>query len=155
MPIRITEYSNGPRGTWAFVDVVRKSDRLTFARGWTIPLPATSGGFALLRRMNWLATSFWLATAFALIASTTCAAVLESCPVAFVPRSTSRSLPTMLTVSGAFGTAGWRNSAVMSLPPSWPHAREVSTTALSWPRRVFGVTPVPKAPDIVAWARRW
>ena len=34
----------------------------------------------------------------------------------------------MPTVSGALGTPGFRNSAVMSLPPSWPQARDVRTT---------------------------
>ena len=38
-------------------------------------------------------------------------------------------MPVTVTASGEFGTSGLRNSAVMPLPPSWPHARDVSTTA--------------------------
>ena len=59
---------NGPRCTWAFVAVLRKSDRLTFARGWTMPPPA------LPRYVS--ATTSALAAGLALIAPTTCAAVL-------------------------------------------------------------------------------
>ena len=39
-----------------------------------------------------------------------------------------RSFPLMATVSGELATPGCLNSAVMSFPPSWPHARDVSTT---------------------------
>ena len=37
-PIRMTEYSNGPRSTCAGAS--RKSDKFTFGRAWTIPAPA-------------------------------------------------------------------------------------------------------------------
>ena len=65
--------------------MVRKSDRLTFARGCTIPVPGTIGGFALLTRVNLSATTSWLAPGWALIASTTCAPVLEGWLAASVP----------------------------------------------------------------------
>ena len=105
--------------------------------------------------MNWL-DQRWLAAGLALIAATTCAAVLVGAPAASVAEETTRSLPATLTVSGEFGAPGLRNSAVMSLPPSWPQAREVSTTALSWLGRVFGrAAGAERSPDIVACARRW
>src|SRR5215208_7950409 len=89
LPIRITEYSNGPRWTWLFVGVVRKSDRLTFARGCTMPAPGTgAGGGFVLTRVNRFATTRRLAAALALIASTTCALVLVSAPAALVARLT-------------------------------------------------------------------
>ena len=154
LPIRITEYLNGPRWTWAFVAVVRKSDRLTFARGSTTPSPAFP------RYVT--ATSFAFASGLALIAATTCAAVLVSAPVPSVASRTSRSLPVTCTDSGASSWPGWMNSAVMSLPPSWPHARDVSTTARDCSSRpgpgglVLGIAlPGSRVPLIVACALRW
>jgi hypothetical protein len=67
--MRITEYSNGPRGTCAFVEVSRKSDRLTRARGCTIPVPGTID--ELLTRVKRFATTSSRASGSALIASTT------------------------------------------------------------------------------------
>ena len=46
------------------------------------------------------------------------------------------------TASGRSAPGRLTNSTVMSLPPSWPHAAELSTTA-AWP-----------VPPIVAWALR-
>ena len=151
--IRSTEYSNGPRWTWAFVAVVRKSERLTGNRGCTMPVPGTIGGVTfVLTRVKTFATRIWLA-GLALIAFTTCWPVLVSAPVASVASATSTWLPVRVTVSGAFGTPGLRNSALMPLPPSWPHAREVRTTAPAC-RAVVGVLPGSVVAAIVAWARR-
>ena len=63
----------------------------------------------------------------ALIASTTCAAVLVIA-VSLRPRSTVIALPATVTPSApaAPGSLSW---TVMSLPPSWPQAFEVMTTA--------------------------
>ncbi len=152
MPIRITEYSNGPRSTWAFVALVRKSDRLTRARGCTMPVPGTM--LELLTRVNTLALTSRLASAWALMASTTWAPVLVSAPAALVARFTTMSVPVTLTLSGELGALGLRNSAATALPPSWPHAREVSTTAPAcW--LPAGVLPAGVVPAIVACARRW
>jgi hypothetical protein len=65
------------------------------------------------------------------------------------------SFPITATESGESGTLGFRNSAVMSLPPSWPQAREVRTTA--WDCAVPPVTVLPGGvvPAIVACALRW
>ena len=71
-----------------------------------------------------------------------------------------RSLPLTLTLSGAFAAPGLTNAAVIALPPSWPQAREVSTTArvaAAWPAALFAnALPGSNAvPSIVACARRW
>ena len=116
-------------------------------------MPGTIGGLALLTRVKTFATRIALA-ALALIALTTCCPVLVSAPVASVASDTSMWLPVRVTLSGAFGAPGLRNSALMSLPPSWPHAREVRTTAPAC-SAVVGVPPDPVAPAIVACARRW
>ena len=97
LPIRITLYSNGPRFTFAFVAVVRKSDRLPFVRPWTIPAPAFPRYVC--------ATSFAKA-GLALIAATTSAAVLASAAAASVARLTARSLPVNVTESGELATPG-------------------------------------------------
>ena len=73
--------------------MVRKSDRFPFVRDCVMPAPA------LPRYV--VATSFAKA-GLALIAATTCAAVLVSAPVGPVPRRTLRSLPANVTVRGEF-----------------------------------------------------
>jgi hypothetical protein len=67
---------------------------------------------------NVCATTSSLASALPLIAAATCAAVLETAPLASVARLTRMSFPDTSTDSGEFATPGSRNSAVMSLPPS-------------------------------------
>jgi hypothetical protein len=103
-----------------------------------------------------------LACALPLIACTTCAAVLVSWPASFVASPTVMSFPSTVTVSGALGTPGLRNSARIWLPPSWPQAREVSTTAWLRARMAAGLvveldsaTPEGVVPAIRACALRW
>src|SRR5690348_2467349 len=134
----MTEYSYGP--CWTLGS--RKSDRLTFARGCATPAPA------LPRYVS--ATASALAAGLALIACTTCAAVLESAPVAFVARLTTMSLPVTLTDKGELGAPGLRNSAVMSLPPSWPHARDVRTTVWLCAVAPDGALPIGSPPLMFA-----
>ena len=129
------------------------------ARGCTIPLPGTIGSgfcvFGALTRVNTFATSRFRAAALALIAAATWSPVLLGLPAGSVPSSTTRSSPVTVTVSGELGAPGLRNSAVMSLPPSWPQDREVRTMAPAWSARA-GMLPVGVwLPAIVAWARRW
>ena len=69
------------------------------------------------------------AAGLALIAATTCAAVLVSAPVSLVARLTTMSLPVTATLSGELFAPGFLNSAVTSSPPRWPHSLAVSTTA--------------------------
>ena len=112
------------------MEVVRKSDRITRARGCTMPDAGHDRRLHVVdTRVNTFATTSWLAAGCALIASTTWAPVLERAPDASVPRFTTMSLSVTATLSGELAALGFRNSALMSLPPSWPHAREVSTTA--------------------------
>ena len=80
---------------------------------------ATTPAPALVRYLE--AVTSAAASAEALIASTTCAAVLVAVT------STVIALPATATLSAAPA----RSWAVMSLPPSWPQAFEVSTTAWS------------------------
>ena len=117
-------------------------------------MPGTIGGFVLDTRVKTFATTSWLAAAFALIAATTSSPVLVRAPDRSVARFTVISVPVTSTLSGEPGAIGLRNSAEMALPPSWPHAREVSTTAPAC-RLVAGVLALPVVPAIVAWARRW
>ena len=100
----------------------RKSDRFTFVRGCTTPVPALPRYVTALTRA--------LDAGEALIASITCAAVLARSPSASVPSVTRMFVPRTATLRGEFAAAGSRISTVMSLPPSWPHALEVMTTAL-------------------------
>ena len=65
--------------------VVRKSDRLTFARGWTMPSAGVAAEGQRHRER--------VRAGLALIAATTCAAVLDSAPVASVARLTRMSFP--------------------------------------------------------------
>ena len=58
----------------------------------------------------------------ALIAATTCAAVLVIAPVASVARLTVMALPVTVTASGALFAPGFTSWAVRLLPPRWPHA---------------------------------
>ena len=84
------EYSNGPRWTWAFVAVVRKSDRLTFARGCTMPCPDVAAVAARVKRRHELLRRAGLA----LIASTTCVAGAGERPGGVGREATTtRSLP--------------------------------------------------------------
>ena len=76
-------------------------------------------------------------------AAATCAAVLAGAPEASFARRTRIALPATSTPSGRFAPGRSTNSTVMSLPPSWPQAAELTTTALC---------PVP---PIVACAFRW
>ena len=103
------------------------------------------------------ATTSPLASPSPLIASTTSAAVLEGAPAASVPSMTMMPLPTTLTLRGEFAARGVRNSAEIMLPPSCPHAREVSTTARSSAPWTSSSTSSPGSivPAIVACARRW
>jgi hypothetical protein len=71
------------------------------------------------------------AAADALIASTTCLAVLVTAPPASVASVTVIALPSTATLSGV-EAPGLTSSAVTSLPPSWPQATDVSTTACAW-----------------------
>ena len=71
-----------------------------------------------------------LAAGLALIAATTCAAVLLTAPAASVPSVTLIARPETSTASGAFAPEPATSCAVRPLPPSWPQAFEVSTTAL-------------------------
>ena len=64
-----------------------------------------------------------LAPGLALIAATTCAAVLVGPPLAFVARFTVTRLPSTNTESGWFAALGFTNSAITLLPPRWPHSR--------------------------------
>ncbi len=64
------------------------------------------------------------------------------------------SLPFTATLSGAFAHRGFTNAAVMSLPPSWPQARDVSTTVAGC-SAPLGVLPGRVAPAMFACARRW
>jgi hypothetical protein len=71
-----------------------------------------------------------------------------------------RSLPLTVTLSGELATPGLVNAAVIALPPSWPHARDVSTTArvaAACPAALFGneLPGLNAVPSIVACARRW
>ena len=91
------------------------------ARTGTTPAPA------LLRYVMALTSAD--AAGLALIAATTCAAVLVSAPVSLVARLTTMSLPVTATLSGALLAPGFLNSAVTSSPPRWPHSLVVSTTA--------------------------
>ncbi len=101
---------NGPRATLA--GALRKSDRLTRARGWTIELP-------VMPRYV-VAESSAAASGLALIAATTWAAVELRAPAASVARKTSTSLPLTATLSGWLLPVWLRNSAMTWLPPSWP-----------------------------------
>ena len=117
--MRYTRCWNGPRCTCA--GALRKSSRFTLARTGTTPAP-------VLPRYVVALTSA-AAAGLALIAATTCAAVLVSAPVSLVARLTTMSLPVTATLSGALATPGFLNSAVTSSPPVWPHSNAVSTTA--------------------------
>src|ERR1700754_2791560 len=124
LPMRSTRCWNGPR--WTLAGAFRKSDSATRARTGTTPAPALPAhGYAVTSA---------LAGALALMAATPCAAVLVSAPLEFVARLTVMSLPVMsfgatATLSGESATPGLRNSARIWLPPSWPQALAVSTTA--------------------------
>ena len=85
LPIRSTRCWNGPR--WTLGGAFRKSDSCTRARTWTTPAPALPA--------HVYAVTSALAASLALIAATTCAAVLVSAPVEFVARLTVMSLPVM------------------------------------------------------------
>ncbi len=63
-------------------------------------------------------------------------------------------LPSTSTWSGWSGAFGLRNSAETALPPRWPQAVDVSTTAPLC-CAPGGVLPGPVVPAIVACARRW
>ncbi len=77
----------------------------------------------------------------ALIASTTWLAVLVTAPAASVAAWTVIALPLTETVSGTFAPS-LTICAVRLLPPSWPHALEVRTTARAW-SAVAGVDVLP------------
>ena len=83
------------------------------------------------------------AAGLALIAATTCAAVLASAPVAFVARLTTMSLPVTTTLSGASAAPGLRSSIDRLLPPSWPQAVDVTFIAEATP----GPVRVPTWPE--------
>ena len=69
------------------------------------------------------------------IAAATCAAVLASAPAAFLASSTRIALRSSTsTASGRSAPGRLTNSTVMPLPPSWPQAAELTTTA-DWPGR--------------------
>jgi hypothetical protein len=68
------------------------------------------------------------AAAPASIAATTCPAVLVSAPPASVARDTTMALPLTATDSGEDAAPGSRRSIESALPPSLPHARDVTTT---------------------------
>ena len=75
-----------------------------------------------------------LAAGFALIASITCAAVLDRSPVGVrAERDEDVRCRSTATISGEFAAPGSRSSAVMLLPPSWPHALDVRTTRARLP----------------------
>jgi hypothetical protein len=67
----------------------------------------------------------------ALIAATTCAAVLVIAPLSSVAACTLITLPATETASGLEAPL-LTIAAVRLLPPSWPQAFEVSTTARGW-----------------------
>ena len=98
-----------------------------------------------------------VASGSALMAATTCAAVLVTAPVSLVARLTVIALPETVTPSGRLLAPGLRSSTVTSLPPSWPHAPEVSTTA--WLAAAVASAEVPPAYGVVvptiACALRW
>ena len=116
----------------------RKSDRFTFVRGCAIPVPAAPRYV--------IALTSALAAGLAAIASMTCCAVLDRSPSASVASVTRTSLPIAETISGELAAAGSRSSAVTLLPPWWPHAREVRTTALV-AELPAAVLPEPDSPE--------
>ena len=100
----------------------RKSDRFTFVRGCTIPVPASPRYV--------IALTSALAAGLALIASMTCAAVLDRSPVGVRRQRDEDVRPDDRDDQRRVRDAGSRSSAVTLLPPSWPQALDVRTTAL-------------------------
>ena len=81
---------------------MRKSERVTRARGWAMPMPR------LPRKV--VAVTSAEAAGLALMASTTFFAVELSAPALSVPRMTSISLSVTVTPSGWSARPGLRNS---------------------------------------------
>src|SRR3954465_3078815 len=137
-PIRSIFTVCGPRGYVG--GALRKSFSAVVAVGATTPAPA------LVR--NFVAVTSAAAAGDALMASTTCAAVLVTALFAPVARLTVIALPVTETLSGADPVAGFTSATAKSLPPCWPHACVVSTTAWACIAafRPPGVLPV--APDV-------
>src|SRR6188472_3025821 len=113
-------WSCGPRGVVAGA----RSRSLSGEDGpaWTTPAPVFVRHSEALTRAE--------ACGWALIAATTCAAVLVIAPLAFVAGSMLSLLPARATLSAwllapAAGALIW---AERLLPPRWPNVLDVSTT---------------------------
>lgn len=78
-----------------------------------------------------LVVSSLAASGLRLTAATTCAAVLVIAPEPLVARLTVTVLPDTLTVSGALAVPWLTSDMVTLLPPSEPHAVEVTETVLA------------------------
>ncbi len=110
--------SIGPRGT---VDGARSRS----LSGDTLPAITTPlPGFV----RNRLAVTTLAAAGWALIASTTCLAVLVTAPVPPVASETRSALPLRLTLNAALLLPGSTSWAVRLLPPRCPYAFDVRTT---------------------------
>ena len=125
LPMRSARISYGPRGTSPAGAPVRFWSRKSVSATGAV-VAATTPVPALVR--------YGCARSIrpcepASIAAATCAAVLESAPVAFVPSRTRTALPVTWTVSGRLLPVWATNSTVTSLPPSWPQAAVLTTTA--------------------------
>jgi predicted naringenin-chalcone synthase len=120
----------GPRG-WL---VGAFSQSLSALEGVAVTTPAP----VLVRYLA--AVTSALAASEALIASTTCAAVLVIAPASSVAACTVIVVPATVTVSGLLAPS-LTISALRLLPPSWPQAREVRTTALGWSAAATDVAP--------------
>ena len=114
--MRYTRCWNGPR-----CDVRRRVEEVVQVAPWRGPARCRR---PRCRGRSWRVTSA-AASGLALIAATTCAAVLVSAPVSLVARLTTMSLPVTSTLSGASLAPGFLNSAVTWSPPVWPHSLAV------------------------------
>ena len=118
-PTRSSRCWNGSRAT--VPGAARKSDKAWLAVGTGLLAPASPRYVSAVTSAE--------ADTLALIAATTCAAVLASAPLPLVARPTETRFPMTETESGAFGAPGSSRRAETVLPPSSPSAFEVRITA--------------------------
>src|SRR5690349_16703311 len=130
LPIRRPWTSIEPRG-W-LVGAFSQSLRAETGVAVTTPAPV------LVRYLA--AVTSALAASEALIASTTCAAVLVIAPASSVAAWTVIVLLATVTLSDLLAPS-LTISALRLLPPSWPQANEVSTTAFGWSAVATDVAP--------------
>ena len=134
----------GPRGTSPAGAPVRFWSRKSVSTigivvACTMPVPAWCGTGARGRSGRCDCASIAAATSFA---------VLASAPVAFLASRTRIARSLTSTLSGRSLPGRLTNSTVIPLPPSWPHAAELTTTAAFW-------LVAPVVEPIVACALRW